>query len=75
MMRFSRLILGLLVSPLIVAGYTLVDVVIGNDFYSFFNWQQIKDPSEARVLSLFYLFRKTYLYLRQKKIFFFSDNT
>ena len=33
----------------LVSGYSLVDTVIGPDFYTFFQWQAIPDPTNGRV--------------------------
>lgn len=32
-----------------VFGYSLTDTIIGSDFYDFFTWEAISDPTHGRV--------------------------
>ncbi len=33
----------------VVSAYSIVDTVVGSDFYDFFNWEAISDPTHGRV--------------------------
>jgi len=33
----------------VVSAYSIVDTVVGSDFYRFFDWEAISDPTHGRV--------------------------
>jgi hypothetical protein len=33
----------------VVSAYSIVDAVVGSDFYNFFDWEAISDPTHGRV--------------------------
>lgn len=37
------------VGSALAATYSLTDTVIGSDFYNFFEWEAISDPTNGRV--------------------------
>jgi hypothetical protein len=44
------------VAPALAATYSLVDKIVGGDFYNAFEWQNIYDPSDGRVYVLNFFF-------------------
>jgi len=50
---------GLVAGSSLANTYSLADTVIGKDFYTFFEWQAIPDPTNGRV------------YVNQNKYLFF----
>lgn len=43
------------IAPAFAATYSLVDNIIGGDFYNAFEWQNIHDPTNGRVYVLPFL--------------------
>lgn len=44
------------VVPALAATYSLVDNIVGGDFYNSFEWQNIYDPTNGRVYVLHFIF-------------------
>ena len=52
-MRFPLVLSGALVLAFSVlapaSGYSITDTIIGSDFYDFFAWEAVPDPTHGRV--------------------------